>query len=301
MGTSVYFNNAGATREQYLIEDMIIESIKNFGIDVFYLPRSSQSSLDELFGDDPVKTYTSSYSMEMYLETFNDFEGNQEFFSKFGLEIQKTARVCVARRTFNKYTPSAVRNTPKEGDLIYIPMMKKLFEIKFVEQEKNFFQGGRGVARGGVDQLGKLFPYMYELSIELFKYNGELLQTGILEIDDIADSSAYGVKYTMAAGGTGTYNNHEIVYQGASLGNATAKGYVSNWNKTTRELTIRNAKGSWTSNVNVIGVTSSATWSLTSGNVLEDANDPFEDNDRIETEATNIIDFTEINPFGEPT
>jgi hypothetical protein len=301
MGTSVYFNNAGATREQYLIEDMIIESIKNFGIDVFYLPRDSQSSIDELFGDDPVKSYTTSYPIEMFLETFNDFEGNQEFFSKFGLEIQKSARVAVARRTFEKYLPSELRNTPKEGDLIYIPMMKKLFEIKFVEEEKNFFQGGRGVARGGSIQLGKLFPYMYELSIEMFKYNGELLQTGIVEIDDIADYSAYGVKYSMAAGGIGTYDDHEIVYQGTSLAEATAKGYVSNWDITTRELTIRNAKGSWTSNVIVYGTQSGAAWTLTSGNVLEDANDPFEDNARIESEASNIIDFTEINPFGEPT
>jgi hypothetical protein len=301
MGTSVYFNNTGATREQYLIEDMIIESIKNFGMDVYYLPRDSQSSLDELFGDDPVKSYTSSYPIEMYLETFNDFEGNQEFFSKFGLEIQKSARVCVARRTFEKYVPSVLRNTPKEGDLVYIPMMKKLFEIKFVEQEKNFFQGGRGAARGGIDQLGKLFPYMYELSVEMFKYNGELLQTGIIEVDDIADYSAYGVAYTMTAGGTGTFNAHEIVYQGTSLANATAKGYVSNWNIVTRELTIRNAKGTWASNTAVRGVQSGANWSLASGDVLEDVNDPFEDNARIETEATNIIDFTEINPFGEPT
>jgi hypothetical protein len=237
----------------------------------------------------------------MFLETFNDFEGNQEFFSKFGLEIQKSARVAVARRTFEKYLPSELRNTPKEGDLIYIPMMKKLFEIKFVEEEKNFFQGGRGVARGGSIQLGKLFPYMYELSIEMFKYNGELLQTGIVEIDDIADYSAYGVKYSMAAGGIGTYDDHEIVYQGTSLAEATAKGYVSNWDITTRELTIRNAKGSWTSNVIVYGTQSGAAWTLTSGNVLEDANDPFEDNARIESEASNIIDFTEINPFGEPT
>ncbi len=103
MAVSVYFNNQGATREQFLVEDLIIESIKNHGIDIYYIPRDSQSSIDELFGDDPVKSFTHAYKIEMYLETFNDFTGNQEFFSKFGLEIQKDAKVAVARRTFEKY------------------------------------------------------------------------------------------------------------------------------------------------------------------------------------------------------
>ena len=140
MGTSHYFNNQAASREQLLIEDMIIESIRNHGIDVFYIPRGSQSALDELFGDDPVKSFTSAYQIEMFLETFNDFEGNQEFFSKFGLEVQKSARVAVARRSFERFIPNDTRSAPKEGDLIWLPSMEKLMEIKFVEQEKNFFQ-----------------------------------------------------------------------------------------------------------------------------------------------------------------
>ena len=77
MGTSVYFNNQDATREQFLIEDMIIESIKNHGIDVYYIPRESQSELDDLFGDDPVKSFSTAYSLEMYLESFQDFEGRE--------------------------------------------------------------------------------------------------------------------------------------------------------------------------------------------------------------------------------
>ncbi len=299
MGTSVYFNNGAASREQFLIEDMVIESIKNHGIDIFYLPRDSQSSIDELFGDDPVKSYTSAYPMEMYLETFNDFEGNQEFFSKFGLEVQKTARLVVARRTFEKYLPTALRNTPKEGDLIYVPFMYKLMEIKFVEQEKNFFQLGRGARRsGGVDT--RMFPYMYGIDVELFKFNGEMLNTGIEEVDGIADFKSYGVKYTMATGGLDTYEPHEIVYQGASLGAATATAYVSHWDLPTRQLTLRNIKGSFTANVLVTGVTSGGRWTLSSGDVMQDANDAIEDNVLIEQEADNIIDFTEINPFGEP-
>ncbi len=83
MATSVYFNNQKATVEQHLLEDLIIESIKNHGIDVYYIPRDSQSSIDELFGDDPVKTFSQAFKIEMYLESFQDYEGNKEFLNIF--------------------------------------------------------------------------------------------------------------------------------------------------------------------------------------------------------------------------
>jgi hypothetical protein len=284
--TSVYFNNQNATREQILIEDMIIESIKNHGIDVYYLPRESQSELDRLFGDDPVKSFSTAYSLEMYLESFQDFEGNQEFFSKFGLQIQKEARVAVARRTFEKNIPTGIRNVPKEGDLIYLRVQQKLLEIKFVEEEKNFFQ------------LGKSAPYMYSLNLEVFRYNGERLTTGIAEIDAIGDANAYGIEYTMNNSGTNTYREHEIVYQGASLETATAKGYVSSWDLPTKKLIIRNIKGSFAPNVLVKGVESSAAWLMLTNNPQENANDTFEENVLLETEADNILDWTETNPFG---
>jgi hypothetical protein len=288
MPTSVYFNNQGATREQFLVEDLIIESIRNHGIDVYYLPRSSQSSIDELFGDDPVKSYDLAIKIDMYLESFNDFEGNQEFFSKFGLEIQKSARVAVARRTFERLVTPSIRLLPKEGDLIYLPVQDKLLEIKFVEEEKNFFQ------------LGKKAPYMYGLNIETFKYNGELINTGIAEVDKIADNNAFSVEYTLEEGGTGTFESMEIVYQGNSLAEATSKGYVAAWNSVTRKLRIRNGKGIFNANSPMIGYTSGASWTYASGDTQEDATDLFDDNVRIETEADNILDFTEANPFGEP-
>lgn len=297
----MYFNNQGATREQILIEDMVIESIQNHGIDVYYIPRDSRSSVDELFGDDPVKSFTSAYPLDMYLETFSDFEGNQEFYSKFGLELQKSAKLVVARRTFERYLPTATRNTPKEGDLIWLPAQQKLMEITFVEQEKNFFQLGRGGSRGGIDQLGKAFPYMYGLNIEMFKYNGEFFNTGIIEIDNIQDEESYQVEYTMQAGGLGTYNNDEIVFQGGALANATAVAYVANWDIPTRKLKLRNIKGAFVANSTVItGVTSAAGWIMESGDTMENAADAIEDNVLLEQEGSNIIDFTEVNPFGEP-
>jgi len=286
MGTSVYFNNQGASREQILIEDMVIESIKNHGIDVYYLPRESQSSLDRLFGDDPVKSYTKAYAIEMYLESFQDFEGNQEFFSKFGLQIQKEARVSVARRTFEKTVPTALRNLPKEGDLIYLRVQQKLLEIKFVEEEKNFFQAG------------KIAPYMYGLSLEAFRYNGELLATGIVEIDATADNNTYSVEYTMHTTGSNTFKEQEIVFQGASLAAANARAYVVSWDLPNKKLILRNIKGSFTANVLIKGVESSAQWLMISRNLQESAKDTFEENVLLESEADDILDFTETNPFG---
>jgi hypothetical protein len=286
MAVSVYFNNQGATREQILIEDMIIESIRNHGIDVYYLPRESHSELDRLFGDDPVKKYTKAFKIDMYLESFQDFEGNQEFFSKFGLQIQKEARVAVARRTFERYVPSILRNVPKEGDLIFMPVQQKLLEIRFVEEEKNFFQAG------------KFAPYMYGLNLEVFKYNGEIIDTGVAELDAIADLSAYGIEFTLNAGGSGTYDDHEIVYQGATLAAATAKGYVSSWDLPNRKLIIRNIKGSFAANTVIKGSESSAQWTVTSSDPQDNATDDFEENVLLENEADNILDWTETNPFG---
>lgn len=303
MPTSVYFNNQGAIREQMLLEDMIIESIHNHGIEVYYLPRESQSSLDELFGDDPVKSYTKAYQIDVYLETFNDFTGNQEFFSKFGLEVDKSLDLALARRTFEKYVPTKVRETPKEGDLIYLPVQQKLMEIKFVDQEKNFFQLGRAAPKAIRGLEKRALPYMYGLSVETFKYNGELLATGWDEIDNVADVRAFGLEYSLKVGGSGTYATHEIVYQGASLAAATAKGYVSNWDITTRKLRLRNIKGEFAGNTAMIGVNSGASWLTIDGaptDTMNDATTTFDDNVRIEGEADNILDWSETNPFGSP-
>jgi hypothetical protein len=295
MATSVYFNNQKASHEQLLLEDLIIESIQNHGIDVYYIPRDSQSSTDELFGDDPVKSFTKAFKVEMYLETFQNFEGNKEFFSKFGMELQETARLCMARRTFEKYVTSVMGDNwhvPKEGDLVYLPVQYKLMEIKFVEEEQNFFQLGRDSKN----------PYMYGLTMEAFKYNGELLNTGYDEIDRIGDKQAYSLELDISAGGTGTYNVYETVYQGASLETATAKAVVVNWDKTTLKLQVRNIYGAFAAGEPIIGVGSYANWSLASApNTMDNANvTNLDDNARIESEASNIIDFSEVNPFGDP-
>jgi len=291
MATSVYFNNQNATREQFLVEDLIIESIRNHGIDIYYLPRTTRANTeDKLFGDDPVKTYDQAIKIDMYMETFNDFEGQQEFFSKFGLNIDKVARLAVARRTFERYVSNTLRNLPKEGDLIYLPIQQKLMEIRRVEEEKNFFQ------------LGKVSPYMFVLSVETFKYNGELLQTGISEIDNIANQVTPSVLVELTdIGSANSYVTEEIVYQGADLANATAVAYVSEFNLPLLQLRIRNIKGVFANGGNIIGATSNADFVVgVEYDMRENASSAYEDNTRVELESNTFLDFTESNPFGEP-
>lgn len=289
MPVSVYFNNQNATREQFLIEDMIIESIRNHGIDIYYIPRMSQDVFDTLFGDDPVKYFNVAYKIDMYMETFNDFEGQQEFFSKFGLNIDKTARLAVARRTFERIVPKHIRNHPKEGDLIYLPVQQKLMEIRFAEEERNFFQ------------LGKVQPYMFALSVETFKYNGEFLNTGIEEIDQIADTIAPSTKMLMTdAGQNISYNRGEIAYQGANLASSTAKGIVAGFDRTIDTLTLRNIKGIFATGTAIRGSESNASFVLASYDGMADASTDIEDNVLVENEGDVVLDFSETNPFGEP-
>jgi hypothetical protein len=294
MPTSVYFNNQNATREQMLLEDMVIESIKNHGIDVYYIPRTSWDALDTLFGDDPVKKFDTAYKIDMYLETFTDFGGQQEFFSKFGLQIEKTARVAMARRTFEKYVPKTLRTIPLEGDLIYMPIQRKLMEIRFVERDMSFFQ------------LGKVVPYMYALSLETFKYNGEFIDTGIEEVDAVADESALSTNYHVSSVvtlGEESYRRGEIAYQGVDAANANAAGIVVEFNRPEGILRLRNIKGSFVVNTSIVGSITGTTSNLDSYNILENATIPqgeISDNEIIENEADAILDFSESNPFGEP-
>jgi len=296
MPTSVYFNNQNATREQMLLEDMVIESIRNHGIDVYYMPRNSQGTLDSLFGDDPVKYFDQAIKIDMYMETFNDFGGQQEFFSKFGLQIEKTARVAVARRTFEKYVDPAIRILPKEGDLIFLPAQRKIMEIRFVERDMSFFQ------------LGKQVPYMYGLSLETFKFNGEFINTGIEEIDYMTDESALSTNYDLDPNSYSTvsFKRYEIAYQGTNgdVANSTAHGVVVSFDRPNNVLRLRNIKGAFsnTANANVIyGSVTNAHANLMNYDILYNATIPqgeIGDNVIIEAEANLVMDFSESNPFG---
>src|SRR6185369_16049630 len=131
MAINKYFNNtpASKTSEQDLLESLLVEAIQISGTTAYYLPRESWADApDAIYGEDVSSKFASSYAMEMYLGSNEGFYGQEDFFSKFGLEIRDQSNFIVARRTFAKYVPSVVRDRPREGDLIYIPVLRKVFE-----------------------------------------------------------------------------------------------------------------------------------------------------------------------------
>ena len=124
MATSVYFNNYNSNAEQRVIEDIIVESMKIMGFDAFYLPNDNDIARDLLYGEDPVKRFQTAFPLEMYLSSDPlDYLGQQEFFSKFGLEIKDVIKVMVSRRSFGQRVPQNIFNRPREGDLVYIPFL----------------------------------------------------------------------------------------------------------------------------------------------------------------------------------
>lgn len=173
MATNFFFNNFAASQEQNLIENLIIESIKIYGYDLFYIPRRT-SNFDGIYGEDTAAFYSNYYSLEMYIKNVEGFDGDGDFLSKFNIEIRDRVTFTVARRIFGDEVSSAeglVR--PREGDLIYFPLNKKIFQIKFVEHESIFYQ------------LGAL--QTFDLQCELFEYAGERFNTSIPEVDAMED------------------------------------------------------------------------------------------------------------------
>jgi hypothetical protein len=215
MATNKYFNNFAYAREQDLVEDLTIESIKIYGHNVKYLPKTI-SGIDHLFGEDKLLKYETAADVEMYIKNVEGFEGEGEFMSKFGVQLNDQLTLTVARKRFdqirteklttevgfnylqesantdspsrqfltgNNHTESIVletgttgvnaysitANRPQEGDLIFFPLVNKIFEIKYVEHEDIFYQTGR--------------LQSYDLRCELFKYSSEQIRTGNTEID----------------------------------------------------------------------------------------------------------------------
>jgi hypothetical protein len=198
MALNPYINNYDYKPQQDLMEDLVEESIKMNGINVYYIPRRFVN-LDQIFGEDSSSYFKDAIEIEMFMDNFSGFSGEREIISKFGLEIRDTLSLVVSKRRFQKEAskfpvmtdrPVQISN-PMEGDLIFLPFTKGLFEIKFVDTKEVFFQ------------FGKL--YTYKLECELFKYSYENLNTGISEIDSIQTNLTQTVTQQM------DYNSDGIV------------------------------------------------------------------------------------------
>ena len=246
MPTNVYFDT-GTTSEQRLYENIIIEQLKAFGHDVYYLPRKLVNE-DTLFGEDTLSSFNDAYIIEMYLDNIEGYEGQQEMMTRFGLDIQNEATWVVSKRRFEQLISLdqnlIVSTRPNEGDLIYFPKAKKLFEISFVDHDDPFYQ------------LANL-P-VFKMRCRTFEYSHEDMATGISAIDAIET--------------------------GASL---DALAY---------QLVLESGTDSGTNYL----LTEDGAW-IISEDYKVDAIDTSSDSDFFETQGDSILDFSEINPFGEVT
>jgi hypothetical protein len=171
MATNFFFNNFKSSQEQLLLEDLIIESIRIYGEDMYYIPRKL-NNYDNVYGADDQSSYENPYSIEIYIKSVDGFSGDNTFMSKFGIEIRDRVIFSVAQRRFSEEVGEFTTQVrPNEGDLIYFPLNKKCFQIKYVNKFEMFYQ------------LGSL--QTWEMTCELFEYSGEQLKTGIPEIDSL--------------------------------------------------------------------------------------------------------------------
>ena len=185
MPTNFYFqsgNTSGTTNEQRLVEDLVIESLKIYGHDVYYLPKQT-GNLDGILGEDALQYFDQAYPLEMYLENVQGFEGEGELFTKFGFEFRSSATFVVAKRRWEEGVAQnatlELPGRPAEGDLLYFSKTKTFFVIKYVDFLNPFYQ------------LGKI--YTYKLQCDVFEFSSERIDTGIEEIDSLTDKSSQDV------------------------------------------------------------------------------------------------------------
>jgi|TARA_B110000914_G_scaffold225742_1_gene247411 hypothetical protein len=315
MAIGVYFN--GAVRsEQNLYEDLVLESIKMFGQDVVYIPKE-QVSEDALLNE-TINQYRHSYPIECFIENIDGFEGDGNLLGKFGLEIRDQANFVIPKKRWDHVVGTnllealgnVVTALPSEGDLIYMPMTDRLFEIRYVEPKKPFYQ---------LQDLPT-----YTLTAELFEYNGQNFDTGMPEIDNIELLYANAYSYTtFASANTNDFEIGEFVHQWTGtlddnsvniniIGKVAGYEIVDTENYT---LTLvsphQSANGDGTFMEHavhatrlLVGQTSGAsrqiTVNLTGTTKTEYNRDEYADNDDFEFEGDDVIDFTETNPFGDP-
>ncbi len=246
MPTNVYFDT-GTTAEQRLYENLIIEQLSVFGQDVYYLPRKLVNQ-DTLFGEDTSSSFNDAYIIEMYLDDIEGYQGQKEMMTKFGLDMQDEATWVVSKKRFEQLISTdqnlIVSTRPNEGDLIYFPRGKKLFEIGFVDHDDPFYQ------------LANL-P-VFKMRCRTFEYSHEDMTTGVTDIDAIETAQSLDA----------------LEYQ-VTLESGTESG--------TNYLITEN--GDW----------------IVSEEYSPDTVDTSSDSDWFETQGDSILDFSEMNPFGEVT
>lgn len=361
--SSCRINVNGSAQEQKFMENLIVESIEIYGQNIYYLPRTYVNK-DTILNEVESSEFNQALQVRAYVNNVEGWEGQGELLSKFGIRIEDKTTFIFSRKKFEeKVDDNATLNVegrPNEGDLIWFPITRHLFEIKFVEVERPFYQLGKG--------------FVWECQCELFEYSDEEIDTGVAEIDAIETAFANAIKLIMDPGGTGDFTVGEDVVGDLYLATATStidsgavnaitvtdggenynsalppsvtitggggsgatatatvsaagivtgititsggSGYTSaptvtidyspkdtraevkSWNSSTRELQVINRTGVFNTGSTIKGQTSGALWSPESYNTLNNTNSTADQNYSFETEDDDILDFTEVNPFG---
>ena len=294
MAKNPYFK-FGTNSEQNVVENLIIECLQIYGQEMFYIPRTLVSK-DEILGEDRLSEFKNAYPIEMYFENVDGFGGNGAFMSKFGLMIEQSATLVVARKRWQQavaqYGQTILPNRPAEGDLLYFPLTGGLFEIKFVQHQNPFYQ------------IGKL--YTYKLDIELFQYASERIDTGYNVIDDFESLKTFDIDTSVTKfgmidsiqvtnGGTG-YTSATVSIKSTTGKGATATAVISNGAITAINVT-NPGTGYQDVTVVITGDGSDATATATLINDIDKV-ESYGDNNSFKREAESFI-FNDRNPFGE--
>ena len=222
MATNPYFNEY--IGEQNLLHDLTVETIRTMGRDMIYIPREYVNK-DVIFGEDVLSQFKDSYIIEMYIQTVTSFGGQMNIINKFGINITDRVTLQVAKRRFDEEVVARdpTITHPREGDLIYFPFNKSLFEINYVEDKLPFFQFG--------------ILTTYTLTCELFTYSYENIDTGIAPVDEVEEKRKYNMYEFQISGapitGSTVFKRGDTVYQvygvtgaGVTYSNATAEATI---------------------------------------------------------------------------
>lgn len=290
MATNHYFNQ-GTLTEQLLYEDIVIESLKIFGQDIVYLPRELTNK-DVFFNDDSISKFVKYYKIEMYIENIEGFDGEGDLFTKFGVEIRDEASFIVSRRRWNRLVKSETNEIefyrPREGDLIYLPLSKSIFEIQKVETESPFYQL-------------KNLP-VFRLRASLFEYNDEDFDTGIADIDQVESIGAYQIVLELRdSDNPAAFSIGEMISQ--TIGTNTISAEVASINdsdNTIGVIHIGSADGTFANFTTgtITGGTSGITATVTT---ISEQNNIDPNNQNSIFDNISFIDFSETNPFGDPS
>jgi len=207
----------GSKSEQSLVQSLINEQLRMYGVEVYYIPRrylTEKTIIKEVIES----KFDNAYPLEAYVDTYDGYEGQGTLLSKFGVQPLNDLSLIISKERFETYISPLTKNIPdiklstrpKEGDLIWFPLGDRLFEIKFVEHEKPFYQ------------LQK--TYVYELRCELFRYEDEVIDTGVEEIDDNVKDEGYIQSLTMVGAGITATAFTGIVDGGVRLITVTNRG-----------------------------------------------------------------------------